>query len=173
MNIPPQQQIEELWKKCEVPDRLKKHITAVTEVAIFLAEKLKEKGIPVNIELVRAGGLLHDLDKIMTLKQNNKHGKVTAKILEEEGFPEIARIAELHVFERTATEESTWEEKIVGYADKRCLENNIVSLQKRFEDGRERYPNVNVGLTEKSEQAWIEIEKEIFDLIGMKPEELQ
>ena len=52
MNLPTQQEIEELWKEFAVPSNVKAHMKKVAEVAVIIAKKFNEAGIDVNVELV-------------------------------------------------------------------------------------------------------------------------
>ncbi len=166
MNVPTQEQIDELWKKYEVSERLKIHLTAVTKIAVFLAEKLKEKGILVNVEAVRAGAMLHDIDKILTLK-TGKHGEVGRNILNEEGFPEMARIAWFHSVDKGLMKDLSWEEKLVRYSDARCNEGDIISVKERFEYVNKRYPPPDPEMRKKGEEDDIALEKEMSEIIGI------
>jgi uncharacterized protein len=171
MNIPTQEKIEELWDKYNLPQNVRSHSIAVANVAVFLAEKLKENGVAVDVELVNAGALLHDIDKIITLGKGN-HGQLAKKMLEEEGFPEVARIAERHLIEPIVTEKMSWEEKIVSYADKIISQNKVVPFAERMEYINRTYPPDDPKLRQKGEEKFKEFEKEIFGIIDMKPEDI-
>jgi putative nucleotidyltransferase with HDIG domain len=172
MNIPSQEQIEELWKKCRLAENIKDHCRVVAKIAVFVAEKLKEKGASVNVDIVRAGALLHDLDKMLTLDKRKEHGHTSKRILEEAGFPEIANIAVFHCSHDFARQDSTQEERIVNYADKRVLHDKVVTLKERFDDAKERYPAEMAEHGSEYEELLVGFEKEIFKTIGIKPEEL-
>lgn len=72
------------------------HCLAVSEYAYELALAIKNKGYEVDVELVRLGGLLHDIGRSRT--HGIEHGVVGAEILRELGFDEkLALIAERHI----------------------------------------------------------------------------
>ncbi|MFA4855017.1 MAG: HDIG domain-containing metalloprotein [archaeon] len=102
MNLPTREQCLALLEKYNIPRHIVRHSLAVERVAVFLAKKFNEAGIPVDAGLVSRGALLHDIDKIETLKEGfgHLHGKMGREILEKEGFPEIGKIAEAHHLER-------------------------------------------------------------------------
>ena len=55
---------------------------------------------------------------------------------------------------------NTWEEKIVFYADKRVVDDKIVSLEERLKYIKNRYAHINEKLMDK----YSEIEKKILIL---------
>lgn len=111
------------------PENVVEHCLAVSEYAYELALAIKNKGYNVDVELVRLGGLLHDIGRSKT--HGIEHGVVGAEILRELGFDEkIALIAERHIGAGITKEEAielglppkdyipiTLEEKIVAHAD--------------------------------------------------------
>lgn len=115
------------------------HCLAVSEYAYELALAIKNKGYEVDVELVRLGGLLHDIGRSRT--HGIEHGVVGAEILRELGFDEkLALIAERHIGAGITKEEAielglppkdylpiTLEEKIVAHAD------NLIFGTKRVE----------------------------------------
>jgi hypothetical protein len=73
----------------------------------------------------------------------------------------------------------TWEEKLVYYADKRVMHEKIVPLQERLDEGHRRSAAARrkAGLhcnidTEKIDALIVELEREIFEAIGIKPDEV-
>jgi len=166
MRVPSEEQCIELLKENNVPKNVLAHSKKVTEFAVGLAKQLKANGIKVNIELVRAGALLHDLDKIYTLKKKGRHGFLAEEILEGKGLHEIAVIARKHVLENV-TELESIEEKLVFYADKRVIDNRIVSLKERLDFILKKY-----GTTEKaradfkaSKPAIFALERELMQMV--------
>ena len=121
------------------PENVVEHCLAVSEYAYELALAIKNKDYNVDVELVRLGGLLHDIGRSKT--HGIEHGVVGAEILRELGFDEkIALIAERHIGAGITKEEAielglppkdyipiTLEEKIVAHAD------NLIFGTKRVE----------------------------------------
>jgi uncharacterized protein (TIGR00295 family) len=95
-----------------------------------IASQLRKKGLKVDLKLVEAGALLHDIGRSKTNAVD--HGLVGGQIAEQEGLPEpVVRIIKRHVGGGITAEEAAlfgWpqnvyvplslEEKIVSYADK-------------------------------------------------------
>ena len=175
MNLPTKKECFVLLKKHDVPSRIISHMKLVTKIAVFLAKKLKQKGIDIHLELVEYAALLHDIDKIITLKKTGEHGKISKKILIEEGYPELGAIIEVHgVMGLIEDRLNTWEEKIVNYADKRVIHNKMASVDERFDNLIKRYKGaIPKKDFEKTRKLTKKLEKQIFDELDIKPEDLE
>ena len=107
------------------------------------------KGFKVDVELVRIGGLLHDIGRSKT--QDIDHGIVGARIVSSFDVPNsIIQIVERHIGSGIPADEAvklglpnkdfipaTLEEKIVSYSDKLIEGNHKISFEaalKRFSD---------------------------------------
>ncbi|MCG2827671.1 TIGR00295 family protein [Methanothermobacter sp. K4] len=113
-----------LLRSAGCPEWVMEHSLAVRKKALELAENL-----PVNIELVEEGALLHDIGRCRT--SGVEHAVEGARILRELGYPvEVIRIVERHVGAGIPGDEAdalglppgnympeTLEEKIVAHAD--------------------------------------------------------
>jgi len=125
----PSQAIEALAKAGCGP-QVVEHCKVVSQLAVRLARLAKDRGMNVDIDLVRVGGLLHDIGRSKT--HGVEHGYVGSSLAESYGFPTaVVRIVERHVGSGIPAEEAvklglpkrdfipeTLEEKIVSYADK-------------------------------------------------------
>jgi uncharacterized protein len=106
------------------------HCINVTKVALRIANVFKAKGYKVDVKLVEAGALLHDMGRGQT--HGIEHGVVGGLTARKLGMPmELAHIIERHVGAGLTVDEArrnnlprgsyipeTLEEKIVCYADK-------------------------------------------------------
>ncbi len=106
---------------------------------------MKRKAIKIDLKLVEAGALLHDIGRSKT--HTVDHGVVGAKIAESEGLPEpVVRIIKRHVGGGITAEEAekfgwpkdvyvplTLEEKIVSYADKLIEQSKRVPIDLEIE----------------------------------------
>jgi uncharacterized protein len=130
------------------PKNVVEHCLAVSDYAYELALAIKNNGYDVDVELVRLGGLLHDIGRSKT--HGIEHGVVGAEILRELGFDErLALIAERHIGAGITKEEAielglppkdylpiTLEEKIVAHADNLIFGTERVDIDdviKKFE----------------------------------------
>lgn len=163
-----------LLSKYEMPENIVAHCKAVAKIAVFIAEKIKAKGGKVDVDLVRSGALLHDIDKIIDIKsKSGRHGNMAREILEREGYPEVAKVAENHVLYQILKEDVNFsiEEKIVFYADKRVKHDKVVSLSERFEYLRKTYHHYLENIN-RAEPLTKELEKELMDAAGISADEI-
>ncbi|MCS7096486.1 MAG: TIGR00295 family protein [Candidatus Bathyarchaeota archaeon] len=128
--LPTREQAMQLLREAGCPDNVIKHCEAVTELALEIAKNCKEKGVNVNLSLVEAGALLHDIGRSKT--HTVHHAIEGANLAESLGLPmPIVSIIKRHVGGGITPEEAeklgwprgdytphTLEEKIVAYADK-------------------------------------------------------
>jgi uncharacterized protein len=106
------------------------HCKAVSQLAVEFAKRARTKGMNVDIDLVRVGGLLHDIGRSKT--HSVDHGFKGGEIASSLGLSEpLKLIIERHVGSGIPADEAaelgfprrdfipiTLEEKIVSYADK-------------------------------------------------------
>lgn len=165
----------ELLKKKGVPEHVILHSLQVNRVARFLAEKLNELGENLNVDLIEAASLLHDIKKMDGLRTGQNHAEAAGRLLREMGLPNVARVVEQHVVVKDVPElVRVTEEELVNYADKRVMHDRIVSLDERFEDLKERYGRTPEGraiIGSYLERAR-KIERKIFTRLAIDPEDL-
>ena len=61
--IPTKDEAEKILYEVGCSKRVIEHSKAVTSLAVKIAEEIAKKGVNVNLKLVEAGALLHDLYK--------------------------------------------------------------------------------------------------------------
>lgn len=69
MKLPTINYCEKLYEIYAVPAPIRKHCLAVTEVGVFITDKLIENGVNVDRNLVAVGCMLHDAFKAVSLEQ--------------------------------------------------------------------------------------------------------
>ncbi|MBW3003120.1 HD domain-containing protein [Candidatus Woesearchaeota archaeon] len=201
MKIPSRERCFELLKQWHVPDHVIKHILKVNKVAVYLANKFKEKGNDVDVELIDRASLLHDLLRVCNFKaiEDDKfgqsitdedrriwektindyghmhHGDAAYEVLKHE-YPEVANLVRKHRYRLILDEKNrprTLNEKIIYYSDKRVKHDQIVSIQERAEDGHKRNPHLHESYeTEEADRLVAELEKEIFSMLDIEPDDL-
>ncbi|MBI2129905.1 HD domain-containing protein [Candidatus Woesearchaeota archaeon] len=177
MKIPTKKECYKLLKKYSVPLNVIRHSEDVCRVSLFIGERMKKRGEKINLKLLEAASLLHDIDKIHTLN-NGRHGIMSCNILKKEGFNAVARFALIHVLHAilsARTMPKTWEEKIFYYADRRVNPEGIVSAKIRFDYLRQQYGAKDkkiMKMINEAEPKVKRLEKEIFSRMRMKPEEI-
>jgi putative nucleotidyltransferase with HDIG domain len=172
--LPTRQQCFEMIKEYHVPQRVIKHSLTVAKLAVFLGERLKEKSIPLDLELLDRAALLHDIARVcdfdrldtnkfeQTITEDDKakwagirakykkigHENAAYEILKEK-YPKLAVTIKKHRYMNMLDEKTrpaAWEEKLLYYADMRVMHDRIVPLEKRLKDGHKR--NVHFHGTE-------------------------
>jgi uncharacterized protein len=164
--LPSREQAIELLRKYNCLPKVINHCEEVAKLALEIASKLEKKGIKVDLKLVEAGALLHDIGRSKSHAVD--HGVVGAKMAELEGLPEAAvRIIKRHVGGGITSQEAeqfgwpkdiyepvTLEEKIVSYADKLIdqskrvpIDLEIERLQVEHRDAAERVRKLHEEIT--------------------------
>jgi hypothetical protein len=199
IKIPTIQECEELFSKYLVPANIHDHCKKVRQVANFIAIKISNQNknkSTINLELVDRLSYLHDLFKMFSLKSlepNEFYSQPYSKeqielwkkfkekylnshesqIAYEEFKEQFTRFAEqLRDYSDPKTNQTT-EQMIVCYADLRVKNNEVVSINKRFEYLKKRYKHVQ-------EEKWpiylehsFEVENKIFNNMDFKPSQLK
>ena len=189
-------------RECGLASHIVAHSLAVAKLAVFLAKQLKAKSICVDTSLVEAACLLHDIarpcdfeesdcsavaeqDKVKWRQLKTKydglcHEDIAYEILSKD-YPELATTIKKHKYIAILDEKerpSTWEEKLVYYADKRVMHDRIVSLRQRLDDGHKRNVHLNGTKgrsdinTAEVDLLILELEDEIFGKLDLNPLEV-
>ncbi|UCF42352.1 MAG: HD domain-containing protein [Planctomycetota bacterium] len=175
----------------------------MAKLAVFLAERLQEKGIRVDVELLDRACLLHDIARVCDFRELD-YSKFEQRVTEEDKakwrhiramyggmgheeaaydilkqkYPRLALTIRKHRYMAMLDEKvrpDTLEEKLAYYADMRVMEDRIVPLKERLEDGHKR--NVHLHGTEaqskintaKVDPLIYRLEAEIFDKLDLQP----
>ncbi|WP_051261601.1 HDIG domain-containing metalloprotein [Desulfovibrio inopinatus] len=169
--IPSDAQCEALWEEFNMLDNIRSHSRLVAEVATNLALLGKEIGLALNVQEVRACGLLHDIAKTYTIHHGGSHSQLGASwICELTCNPRLSQGIVHHVY---------WPYRIdvrahflpmaIIYCDKRVKHDSVVSLQERFDDLVARYgktPYIQSRIRHSFDQAE-EIESALSQLLGI------
>lgn len=173
MSIPDETQCRELMRRYEMLPNIVEHSYRVCQLALFLASVLNRNGASLDLELVRAGSLLHDITKTRSLATDERHAESGRELLRGLGYPEVAEIVGGHVNpEEGDPSFPISETDIVNYADKRVMHTQVVSLQERFEDLEKRYGKTPEALRRlgRMRQAVLALEKRIFSHLEIDPD---
>lgn len=179
---------QKLLDEFHAPLNVRAHSLEVALFAEDLAKKLNNAGEEVDPEQVWIAGIIHDFVRIIDFKETPKdgseediliwedlrkqyqghHADVAAEILQEMGEDALAAIIRKHKYTAIIDDPpQTWEEKLLYYADKRVAHDQIVTLQERLDEGKERhFPDTPIDDEEqKRRDAVFALEKEIFEHI--------
>lgn len=170
--IPTEVQAKKLWDKYNLPQQKRRHVELVSKVARFLASKINE---PINLPLLIAGALLHDIDKAAQKLPGERHPDAAVRILKEEGTPEVANLVKthpLHAILDPSIAPKSWEEKLLYLSDK-MVKFEIITVDERFKlwNGEHLVPDAQEILNETYPKVK-ELEEEIFHLMGIKPNDV-
>jgi putative nucleotidyltransferase with HDIG domain len=138
-DIPTAAECEAILAGQHVAKSVIRHTRKVAEVAHRLAYTLASTGLDLNLELVRAGALLHDL-----AKGQPSHASAGASILRAMGFAKVAEIVAAHT--DLATYSKLDESAIVYLADKLVRGEEEVTITERFQPALDRLGNDPVAL---------------------------
>lgn len=173
--------IEAIYRKFGTPENVINHMQKVAYLCGKIADAMLAKGIKVDKEATVNAALLHDTLRMIDFKDQSAwqklksefaglhHEAAMAKFLEDMGENALANLVEKHGFFEIDNLE-TWEEKILYYADKRVDHDQIVSLKKRFIEGKKRNASMSDD-TEKvktTEGKIFKLEKEFIKILGDK-----
>ena len=176
--IPTMEECLGLMERTGMPEHIRMHSMQVNRVAMFLAGRMRERGIKVDMNLVDAASMLHDIDKHLLLRKGTQkgHGEVGADMLAVLGYGELVPLVRRHVLCNILEDApETWEEKIVHYSDMRVTREEVVSLESRLEYIKERYgttPEKVMNIEECGEKIR-EMEREIREAAGLSDGELR
>ncbi len=126
------------------------HCKKVSSLAVEIAEKVKESGHEVNLEMVEVGALLHDLGRCRT--HEIFHAVEGFKLAKTRGIePEISEIIKRHIGAGISKEEArelglpeddyfprSLEEKIVAHADNLVKGTKRVTIEERIKLMRQK-----------------------------------
>ena len=154
-----------------------RHSKQVCRVALLLTHSLNATDhIFINQGLAQAAALLHDITKTRSLVTGENHPRTGKKFLTMLGYPEVGNIVAQHVqLDRYFESETPTAAEIVNYADKRVLNNTIVSLERRMKYILKRYAKTAHdaqwlnGLLKLSVQS----EKRIFKHLPFYPDQIE
>jgi len=173
---PSRKECVQLFAEQKLPKNLIDHIMLVNRIAVFLAEKLMDAGIPINVDLVDKASLLHDISKPVDFgRATTLHARAGAELLLKKGYPEISEIARKHLVISICSRDPkdqpfTWEEKVVYYSDKRENNNDIVSVKDRLLGWKEMHDPSEFS---KYFEAISTLEREIFNKLPLRPDQLR
>ncbi len=110
------------------------HSTRVAQVALQLARALNAVGCHLDLKLIVAAALLHDL-----AKGKPDHAAVAAKLVRDLGYPAVAQVVASHTVARVAEDQPIGAQEVVCFADKMVQQDKIVPVEIRFRNRLREY----------------------------------
>ena len=202
-NLPTRQECFDIIRQYHVPSHILKHSLTVAKLGVFLAQKLNQAGLRVDVEQVDRACLLHDIMRICDFKELDYsrfndtitdedkakwnqirevykdigHEDAAYDVLREK-YPALALTVKKHRYMAMLDEDerpTSWEEKLVYYADMGAMHDKIVPLKDRLADGHKRNAFLHgIDHQRKVNMAKVDgliyrLEKEIFEKTGLEP----
>jgi len=174
--IPTREECLRLIAEHRMLDNIIDHSTEVARVALFLSTELNKRGQRIDLGLVEAASLLHDLTKTECFKTKEDHAQTGSQLLKRLGYERVGEVVAEHIQLSKAKDPCLVSEgEVVNYADKRVQHDRIVSLEERFNDLQARYAKDQRAfeLLEELKKATFEIENKIFSILMIDPNNLR
>jgi len=188
MDYPTTPSISQWREDVQLPLHIAKHCDAVAALTSTLCDSLMKNGVIIRREALYRAAQIHDLFRFVDFKElgskspnayneqeriwhtwkmqypDSTHEEACTIFLEEQGYTDFASIILPHgLGSSPAYPLKTIEQKLLFYADKRVMEDTVVTLQQRFDDFLVRYGN---GKSSPQSKAWLEesiaLEKELL-----------
>ena len=175
-NYPTLSECLDLMTAYRMLPNIQEHSLRVRDVALMVGNHLLSAGFALDLQLLEAGALLHDIAKTASLNNGGEHARLGAEWLIDLGYPAVAEIIREHVW-LSRDPAGPWpprEVEIVNYADKRVLHNLVVTLDQRFVDLLSRYgrtPEIRQHITSNQKRSNI-LENKIFAGLSIIPDDI-
>lgn len=129
MKHPDRQECERLLNEYKTPEHVKRHCRAVADMAYTVAEELNKHGFKLDLKLILAAGLLHDIARV-----EDRHWDVGAELMDKLGYHREAEIIKVHMtYSPFSDINDVTETDMVCLGDRTVLEDEYVGLDKRID----------------------------------------
>ncbi|MCF8068486.1 MAG: NTP transferase domain-containing protein [Desulfobacterales bacterium] len=131
-----------------VSGAIQRHAMVVAQVAKTIANKIIETGGSLNIRLIEASALLHDM-----AKGQKDHAQTGGKVLSDMGYEQVAEIVAAHTDGKPFQKTGVSETDIVFLADKWVKNDRIINMEKRFQFSLDQYGD-NIEAEKNIKKRW-------------------
>ncbi|MGO9021682.1 MAG: HDIG domain-containing metalloprotein [Syntrophobacteraceae bacterium] len=173
MIFPSRSECMELLGQFDMPQNIRRHSLIVAEVALLLAARLNQNGSKLDLRLIEAAALLHDVGKMPSIKTRENHAVLGARMLEGIVAPAIASIVKEHIsLASSQVAGPVTESLIVNYSDKRVKHDQVVLIEERYRDLIERYAKgpPQVQFLRDKLDLYVALERTIFSHLTIAPQ---
>jgi len=186
--LPSSEQVQNWRDEVHLPVNVREHCDTVAKACEKLSELLLKRGTLLRPTTLVRTGELHDLLRFIDFDKgmqhpphqsneedeqvweqwlqkfpDNTHEEAVTTFLKDEGFLDLASIIEMHGLNLENAQEMTIEQKLLFYADKRVVFDQVVTVDERFSDFSKRYANGQITeFGKKWHQNTIQLEEELF-----------
>ncbi len=175
-SLPSQEKIDAWRREVHLPPHIIRHCEAVASLCDVYGKSLLASNTVLRPLALHRAAQLHDLLRFIDFRPNAhpqgfhasdaalecweewkaryaglKHEAACAAFLQEQGYPLLAAIIEVHGLQQPSPPRDHTEQQLLFYADKRVLLDTIVSLDERFADFAVRYGK---EVTSPQSKAW-------------------
>ncbi len=172
MKHPTKDECERLLNEYNTPQHVRGHCREVARTAYTIARALNEKGFELDLDLIMAAGMLHDI-----LRVEEEHWEAGADLAEKLGYPEESRIIRAHMtYSPFSHIDDVTETDMVCLGDRLVKEDEYVGIDERIEyiinkARRNGHPEAEPFILEKKRDTCRFLD-EIKETIGMSVDEL-
>ena len=169
----------QLLEQHGVPPHIRRHSEQVERITAVIGGALAAEpgAAALDLDVLRAAALLHDIAKMPCIESRRDHALEGARELAELGLEEIGELVGRHV------RLGAWDPdgpvtgaELLNYSDKRVQHEEIVSLEARFEDLLVRYGGDNPRVEQRIREDWAiiaRVEAKIFARLPFGPDEVE
>jgi putative nucleotidyltransferase with HDIG domain len=172
--IPDEEKCIAILEKYDTPPHIVSHSRRVRDIARLLGGALRARDYRLDVDLLCASCLLHDIGKYPCIVNGvGRHDVLGEEILTREGFPQIGDIVSQHVFLRDPGGPIR-EEHVLFYSDKRVNHDVIVSVSDRFVYLERTYGVTAAGVERLQIMRGItmNLERQIFSTLDFDPRDI-
>lgn len=126
---PSRQECLRLLEEYKTPEHVVRHCMAVSETAVKMGRALNRCGYHLDLELIQAAGLIHDIARV-----EDEHWEKGYQLAHRLGYEQEAAIIKVHMrYSSFSTVEEINETDLVCLGDRLVMEDQYVGLDKRME----------------------------------------
>ena len=126
--IPAREECRSLWSRFGLSEEVVAHSETVAELARILAIHLNRAGLHLDVGLVTAAGLLHDLGR-----GGSDRSRVSAGLLLQLGYPDVAKVVAVHIRNGNRNSRTVDEADLVHLADRLLRGDRPMPLDEQAE----------------------------------------
>ena len=149
---PTYDECQRLWNEYDTPLHIRKHCMAVAEVAKAIGLELNKQGHELDIDLIYAAGLTHDVVRL-----RDRHDLEGAKVMSALGYAQEAEIIRQHMlYDNFSSINFVNETDLVCLGDRTVIEHTYVGVDARYQyiidkAARNGHPEAAVKIQEKKQ----------------------
>lgn len=117
-----------------VPDDIVRHCRKVMEVSLEIHYGLGNAGLGLNVHILKAAALLHDM-----AKSEKNHARAGGELLQKMGYGQVGSVIGSHTDIEVDEKSRITESEILYLADKLVKEDRRISIEDRFGNSLDKY----------------------------------